>query len=224
MLPLWDTQPRRRTQALTLILAVANLVVFGYEIWLMSDGPRALDAFFVRHALVPARIMAEWRDPASWLTVVSSMFLHGSGAHVLGNVWFLWVFGRSVEHRVGPARFLALYFAAGVGAAVLQTATDPFSTIPMIGASGAISGVLGAYFVLFPKAWIVTLVPWIVPVIPVPAFVFLVLWFLLQTTQGVGALLEGAEAGGVAWWAHIGGFLAGALAARVFAKTGKRRR
>jgi membrane associated rhomboid family serine protease len=211
MFPLWDSQPRRRRPTVTLLLVAANLGVFSHEIWLLLAGGRALDAFLIEHALVPARLVAGWRDPSEWLTMATAMFLHGSGAHVLGNLWFLWIFGGAVENRLGSGWFLLLYFGAGVAAAGLQLATDPGSTVPIIGASGAVSGVLGAYFRLFPRAWIVALVPWVVPLVPVPAVVFLILWFLLQTVQGVGALFEGTVTGGVAWWAHIGGFIAGAL-------------
>lgn len=223
MLPLWDSQPRRRRPVLTLCLLAANLVVFAYEIWLMRQGGRALDVFMERYALIPGRLVEGWREPGSWLTVLSSMFMHGSGAHVLGNCWFLWIFGAGVEERLGAWRFLGFYFVAGVGAAALQGVTDPFSTIPMVGASGAISGLLGAYFVLFPGAWILTLVPWIVPIVPVPAFIFLILWFVLQTMNGVGSL-QGSATGGVAWWAHIGGFVAGYLLARRFGALRRRRR
>lgn len=223
MLPLWDSQPRRRRPALTFCLVAANLAVFAYEVWLMLQGGRALPVFMEQHALIPGRLVEGWREPEPWLTVFSSMFLHGSGAHVLGNVWFLWVFGGGVEARLGAARFLTLYFASGLGAAALQVATDPFSPVPMVGASGAISGLLGAYLVLFPGAWILTLIPWIVPVIPVPAVVFLLLWFALQTVNGVGAL-QAEAAGGVAWWAHIGGFLAGVLVARTIGAPRGRRR
>ncbi len=224
MLPLWDSQPRRGAPVLTLFLVATNLVVFGYEVWLDFQGGRALEAFIGDYALIPARIVAQWREPEAWLSVLTSMFLHGSGAHVLGNGWFLWIFGASVEARLGAGRFLLLYLGTGVGAATLQGAINPFSTIPMLGASGAISGVLGAYFVMFPRGWVVTLVPWIVPIIPVPAFLFLILWFLLQTTSGVGALLDAPSAGGVAWWAHIGGFLAGVVMIRWLGRPRKRGR
>ena len=224
MLPLWDTQPRRTSPTITLLLIAANLAVFGYELWLALQSERLLGAFIQEHALVPVRLLEGWRTPEPWLSVVSSMFLHGSGTHVLGNCWFLWIFGASVEARSGALRFLALYLATGLGAAALQWGTDPNSAIPMLGASGAISGVLGAYFVLFPRAWIVTLVPWIVPILPVPAFVFLVLWFALQAMNGVGSLLDSPMGGGVAWWAHIGGFIAGLVLVRGLGSPKRKRR
>ncbi|MDF3057504.1 MAG: rhomboid family intrarane serine protease [Rariglobus sp.] len=211
MLPLWDNQTHRRPPVITVLLLVANLVVFGYEIVLSLQAEGALETFMMRHALVPARWVAGWNDEAQWLTLGSHMFLHGSVAHVLGNCWFLWIFGRSVEDRLGSLGYLLFYLASGLGAAALQIAVEPSAGVPMVGASGAISGVLGAYFILLPTAWIVALVPWVVPIVPVPAFVFLILWFALQAVNGFGVLMNGtAGAGGVAWWAHAGGFIAGA--------------
>jgi len=171
-----------------------------------------LSAFILEYALVPTRLVAGYADGLSWLPVLTSMFLHGGVAHVAGNCWFLWVFGRSVESRLGSVRYLLLYLLAGLGAAVAQVALSWSSSVPMLGASGAISGVMGAYLVLFPTAWVFTLVPWIVPVVPLPAFVLLIVWFALQMLNGVGALASDAAAqGGVAWWAHAGGFLAGLI-------------
>lgn len=210
MLPLWDTQKSKRAPVVTVLLILTNLGVFGYEVMLAVQGGGGVDAFLRENALVPARLIAGWADEDQWLTLLTHMFLHGGVAHVLGNCWFLWVFGNNVEGRLGSFLFLSFYVACGLGAAALQVIVDPSSGVPMLGASGAISGVLGAYFVLFPTAWIVTLVPWIVPIVPVPAFLFLILWFALQAVSGVGELLAGnAAGGGVAWWAHAGGFAAG---------------
>ncbi len=210
MLPLWDTQKHRRAPVVTVLLILANLGVFGYEVILAVQGGKGAEAFLTSNALVPARLIAGWDDQDQWLTLITHMFLHGGVAHVLGNCWFLWIFGNNVEDRLGSFLYLMFYVACGLGAAGLQIVVDPSASVPMLGASGAISGVLGAYFVLFPMAWIVTLVPWIVPVVPVPAFVFLILWFALQTMSGVGELLSGnAAGGGVAWWAHAGGFVTG---------------
>ncbi|MBW8781209.1 MAG: rhomboid family intramembrane serine protease [Verrucomicrobia bacterium] len=210
MLPLCDTQKIRRVPVITGLLILANLGVFAYEVMLALQGGGGANVFLKNHALVPARLIAGWDDEGQWLTLFTHMFLHGGVAHVLGNCWFLWVFGRSVEDRLGPFLYLGFYLVCGLGAAALQIVVEPSASVPMLGASGAISGVLGAYFVLFPTAWIVTLVPWIVPVVPVPAFVFLILWFALQTVNGFGALMDGnAAGGGVAWWAHAGGFVTG---------------
>ncbi len=223
MLPLWDTQPHRRAPVLTALLIAACLGVFGYEVALMMESEKGFAAWMTRHALVPARIVAGWADPVQWQTVGSSMFLHGGVAHVLGNCWFLWVFGNNVEDRLGFFGFGVFYALSGVAAAAVQVAVDPGSTVPMVGASGAISGVLGAYLVFYPKAWVVALVPWVVPVLPVPAVVFLLMWFFVQAYAGVGSLLAGtAGGGGVAWWAHAGGFIAGMALALMWPKAGRR--
>ena len=206
MLPLWDTNPSRRAPVMTLALILANAAVFAYTVHLAMAGRAG--PFLAAHALVPRQLFAEWDRAAPWLTFLTYQFLHAGLGHLVGNCWFLWVFGRNVEDRLGPARFLGLYLLSGVAAAAVQVAVSGDSPLPMMGASGAISGVLGAYLVLFPGAWIYTLVPWIVPILPVPAFVFLALWFVAQAFNGFGALLGGAS-GGVAWWAHVGGFLAG---------------
>ncbi len=210
MIPLWDDAPRRRPATITALLLAVNLGVFGFELVLALQDGGELVRLIGLHALVPGRFLAGLDDILQWRTVFTAMFLHGSIAHVLGNCWFLWIFGKNVEDRLGPVRYLLLYLMSGVGAAALQILTDMQSTLPMIGASGAISGVLGGYLALFPTAWIFTLVPWIVPVVPLPAFVMLVVWFGLQAFNGLGSLLHGQDgAGGVAWWAHAGGFLSG---------------
>ncbi|MDR1281183.1 MAG: rhomboid family intramembrane serine protease [Opitutaceae bacterium] len=220
MLPLWDTQPHRRPPVFTFLVIVACMVVFGYEMFLMVQAPDSLETFIRTHALVPARLIGGWRDRTQWQTLFTSMFLHGGVAHVLGNCWFLWIFGRSVEARTGSSGFLCIYLAGGVAAAAAQMVFSWGSPIPMLGASGAISGVLGAYLVLFPMAWVVALVPWIVPVVPVPAVVFLLLWFFVQMWSGIGELLGGGGEGGVAWWAHAGGFVTGMLVALLARKAG----
>ena len=212
MLPLWDDAPRRRTAVVTGLLIAVNLGIFIYEFMLSLDSSRALSAFLLEHSLVPQRLLDGYADGQQWLTVLTSMFLHGGVAHVGGNCWFLWIFGKNVEDRLGPFRYLLFYLLAGVGAAALQMAMGLHSTLPMLGASGAISGVLGAYLILFPTAWIFTLVPWVVPIVPLPAFVLLIVWFALQALNGVGTLVNDAAArGGVAWWAHAGGFLTGLI-------------
>jgi membrane associated rhomboid family serine protease len=210
MLPLWDDAPRRRAATVTALLIAANLGVFIYEVMLATQGGKALSAFLLENALVPKRFLARLDDIRQWRTVFTAMFLHSGVAHVLGNCWFLWIFGKNVEDRLGPMRYLLFYLLSGVGAAALQVAMDTQSTLPMLGASGAISGVLGGYLVLFPTALVFTLVPWVVPIVPLPAFVLLLVWFGLQALNGVGSLSnESTGVGGVAWWAHAGGFLTG---------------
>lgn len=212
MLPLWDNAPRRGAAVVTRGLIAINLAVFIYESVLAMQGGRGLSEFLLEHSLVPHRLFDGLSEERQWLTVLTSMFLHGSVAHVAGNCWFLWVFGRSVEGRLGAVRYLLFYLLAGVGAAALQVGLSLHSTLPMLGASGAISGVMGAFLVLFPKAWVFTLVPWVVPVVPLPAFVLLFVWFVLQALNGMGSLVDDVAArGGVAWWAHAGGFLTGLI-------------
>jgi membrane associated rhomboid family serine protease len=151
--------------------------------------------------------------PAVGLTVLSSMFLHGGWLHLIGNMWYLWIFGDNVEDRLGHVRYLVFYLAAGIVAALVQYATSPDSSLPTVGASGAIAGVLGAYAVAFPRARVITLVPLIIfiQVLPLPALLVLGLWFVYQFLFGTLALTTTAT-GGVAFWAHIGGFAFGALA------------
>jgi membrane associated rhomboid family serine protease len=212
MFPLADTAKEKGPNAVTKLLIAANVGVFGWETWLaVGRGERALGAFVETYALVAGRLLKQPLAGEQWLTVLTHMFLHGGIFHLLGNVWFLWVFGGNVEGRLGAARFLLFYLLAGFAAAGAQIASGPWEMVPMVGASGAISGVLGAFLILFPTAFVWTLIPWIVPIVPVPAVVFLVLWFVLQAYNGVGALLGSTTVdGGVAWWAHAGGFAAGA--------------
>lgn len=211
MLPLADTAKQKRPAVVTGLLVAANCGVFAWEVWLgVAGSERRLAGFVTEHALVAQRLIGHPGDGRQWLTVLTHLFLHGGVAHVVGNMWFLWIFGRPVENRLGAAKYLLVYLLAGGAAAAVQVGVGPGSPLPMLGASGAISGVLGAYLILFPTAWVLALVPWIVPVLPVPAVVFLVLWFAFQMWGGLGALAAGIE-GGVAWWAHAGGFAAGAV-------------
>lgn len=208
---------------MTALLIAACLGVFGYEVSLLLTSQATFETWLTTHALVPVRLLAGWQDPEQWLTVASSMFMHGGIGHVLGNCWFLWVFGNNVEDRLGFFGFLLFYLVTGVAAAAAQVLVGPGSAVPMVGASGAISGVLGAYLVMFPRAWIISLVPWIVPILPIPAVVFLLLWFVVQAQSGVGALLDGgAASGGVAWFAHAGGFLAGVVIAWMLPRPARR--
>lgn len=177
-----------------------------------AESHRSLVLFIDRYALIARRLVEHFGQSEEWLTVLTSMFLHGGGAHVLGNCWFLWIFGNNIEDRLGSFRFLLFYLLCGLGAATAQVIAYPEASMPMLGASGAISGVLGAYLILFPFAWIYTLIPWFVPIVPVPAFLFLILWFAIQALNGFGSLMSGEIArGGVAWWAHAGGFVTGVV-------------
>ncbi len=218
MIPLRGTPSPRRIPVVTILLIVVNVAVFGLQVatFLRGGTDRILDA-----ALVP-RELARHPGPRTLATILTSMFLHADPVHLVGNLWFLWVFGSRVEDAMGRLRYPLFYFFAGIVAALIQVASDPASRTPMIGASGAIAGVLGAHAVLFPGARISALIPIIpflwMPIVRMRAWIFLLAWFAMQWI-GFRSADPGAE--GVAWMAHIGGFGAGALLAFSF---GRRRR
>ncbi len=193
-------------------------MVFWHEIQLGAGLERFVDAF----GLVPVRLHGAHDPLARFLPVLTSMFVHGGLMHLIGNMLFLHIFGDNVEDRFGHFRFLVFYLGCGAVAAVAQTVMSPRSRVPMVGASGAIAGVTGAYFVFYPRARVLMLVPiflfW--DVIQVPAVVFLVLWFATQLAYGMISL-GGAETGGVAWWAHVGGFASGVIAALLLRQRGR---
>jgi len=195
-------------------LIAANVLVFLYELQLSSS---ALERFIFTWGMVPARLIS---DPANaWITIFTAMFLHGGWFHLLSNMWFLYIFGDNVEARMGGVRYLIFYLLSGVAAVLLQSYVLSTSQEPMIGASGAIAGVLGAYLVSFPRSRIASLVPilFIFTIIEVPAVIFLVFWFVTQLYSGLFAM-QGANASGIAWWAHIGGFIFGVIMVIFFAR------
>jgi membrane associated rhomboid family serine protease len=205
MFPIRDTQPSYSTPMVTIALIVVNVLVFLYEI---SLEPFSRNAFIGTYGLVPEHF--------STLNLVTSMFLHGGWMHLLGNMWFLWIFGDNIEDVLGHGKFLLFYLICGVAAGLTQVflTTDP--RIPTVGASGAIAGVMGAYMLKFPHSRVLTLVTIIFffTTIEVPAWVMLIYWFAIQFTSGVGSIAYSHAAeggGGVAFFAHVGGFLAGAL-------------
>jgi membrane associated rhomboid family serine protease len=217
MIPLRDENPARRTPVVMRVILAINLLAFVYEMALGEE----LRAFFMAWGLVPARVTWALQGNESLfapaLTVLTSMFLHGGFMHVAGNLWYLWIFGDNVEDRLGHARFAAFYLASGACAALIQYLTSPGSQVPMVGASGAIAGVLGGYLAAFPRARIMTLLP-IFPffqVVALPAVIVLGLWFLFQFFSGALALAS-APSGGIAWWAHVGGFGFGIVAMKLF--------
>ena len=215
MIPLRDIIPSRTTPVVTISLIAVNVLVFIYELSLGRD----VDAFTLYWGLVPAAF--------SWVAVFTSMFLHGGFMHVAGNMLYLWIFGDNVEDRMGHGRFLVFYLLCGVAAALAQTITVPDSVVPMVGASGAIAGVMGAYFVLYPRSRIVTLIPifFFFQVVEVPAILFLGVWFVMQFLSGVGSIVSSVSggSGGIAFWAHIAGFIAGISGVVVFRRPERQR-
>lgn len=208
MIPLRDENPSRTTPVVTRALILANVLAFVFELAL---GPER-GAFVVGWGMIPARVMAVLSGQAhaaALATLLTSVFLHAGWLHLIGNMWYLWIFGDNVEDRLGRAGFLAFYLAGGVASAIMHIAIHPGSAIPTVGASGAIAGVLGAYAVLYPRARVVTLVPivFFLQIVSLPALLVLGLWFVFQFFSG--ALALGGAGGGVAWWAHVGGFLFG---------------
>ena len=206
MIPLRDINPTQRTPVVTYALIATNVLVFVYQLGLDAAGNQAL---VFQWGMIPYWI-SEFRLE-SFSTIITSMFLHGGVAHVLFNMWSLYIFGDNVEDVLGRMRFFVFYIVCGVGAALAQVLIEPSSRVPMVGASGAISGVMAAYLKLFPHARIVTLIPVLILffVREIPAVFFIVFWFLLQLLSGIGSLGDTASMGGVAFFAHIGGFVVG---------------
>jgi membrane associated rhomboid family serine protease len=216
MIPLRDVIPSRTTPYVNFTIIGLNVLVFVYELSLGD----LLDVFVRDFALIPARF--------SWATVFTSMFMHDGFLHVGGNMLFLWIFGDNVEDRMGHGRYVVFYLLCGIAAAVAQTALNPYSRVPMVGASGAIAGVMGAYFVLYPRSRILTLVPifFFVQLIELPAIFFLGVWFLWQFLQGVGSLATAGirtSGGGIAFWAHIAGFVTGVGTVMLFRRPERQR-
>jgi membrane associated rhomboid family serine protease len=217
MLPLKDDIPTRTTPLVTVGLIAANILIFFYQASLEfsndSAGIKAAQQFVFEFGLIPCRLtgscMAQSDFPAPTLTVFSSMFLHGGLFHIFGNMLYLWIFGNNVEDTLGHGRFTVFYFAAGIAAALAQTMVAPNSRVPMIGASGAVSGVLGAYLLLFPRASVLTLITFgfFIRIVRVPAMIVLGFWVVVQVLNGIFTF--GGDGGGVAFFAHIGGFGAG---------------
>jgi len=199
MFPIRDTQPSYSKPVVTVLLIVVNILVFLFE---ASLDPYSQNALIFTYGLVP--------DHFLWRNVFTSMFLHGGWMHVLGNMWFLWIFGDNIEDILGHGKFLLFYIACGVAAALGQTYLSLDSRVPMVGASGAIAGVMGAYLVKFPRSRIYTLVFYIfITTFEVPAWVMLIYWFGIQFVSGLGSLAAPVAQGGTAFFAHVGGFLAG---------------
>ena len=205
MIPLRSSERTTSPAITTLILIAINVLVFLYELNLqLSLPPYALNRFIAYYGIVPDRM--------HWSSLVTSMFVHGGFLHIAGNMWFLWIFGKGIEDLIGHVRFLIFYLLCGFAAGIVHIVVNAGSPIPTVGASGAIAGVMGAYLMKFPSARIVTLVPIFIFIttIDIPAAFLLLYWFVIQFFSGVGSVgYSQASSGDVAWFAHIGGFLAG---------------
>ena len=229
MIPLKDSIVRRTFPAVTLALILINAGVFFHELTLP---PRADQAFVMTYGLVPAHVQAALEaksklnlNDALVIPLFTSMFLHGGWLHIIDNMWFLWIFGDNVEDELGHLRYLIFYLICGLGSGAAQLLFSWGSRLPAIGASGAISGVMGAYLIFFPGTQVLTLVPLLIFffTVRVPAIVFIGIWFLFQFLSGMGSMQNGAS-GGVAWWAHVGGFVLGiVLVKTVIPPTQKRK-
>ncbi len=213
MLPVRDTVRAYNFPIINWTLIGLNTLGFILE---LQFGPAGLEKFLQVWGLVPARLLNG--PPIVWVTLFTSMFLHGGWFHFLSNMWFLYIFGDNVEDRMGPWRYLFFYLASGAAAGIMQTLVMPGSTLPTIGASGAIAGVLGAYVLFYPLANVTTMVFFFffVTFVDIPALLYLGFWFVSQFFSGLASLV-GPQVGGVAWWAHVGGFVFGWLTGRFFA-------
>lgn len=242
MLPLYDTIPSRRFPFVNWLMIAVCAVAFWFQLRGQQEGPEGRDEIIETYGMIPQRVFHPNQpvvvreavvirgefgpqqvirervlDPlgfSPWWTLLTCIFLHGGWAHIVGNLWFLHIFGDNVEDCFGHIGFLAFYLACGVAASAVHLVTNAGSPMPTIGASGAIAGVMGAYLVLYPRAQVVALLPIFIflQIVTVPAVLFLGLWFAMQFFSGVSSL-GATMSGGVAWWAHIGGFLAGVLIA-----------
>jgi len=216
MIPLRDDAPRWSYPGVTLVLILINCAVFLYESVLLAQSARLGEMFINTYGAIPARVLAavngEYPLIEGVAPIFTSIFLHGGWLHLIGNMWFLWVFGDNVEDELGHFPYLVFYIACGVIASLAHIFSGPDSAVPVVGASGAIAGVMGAYLIRFPMARIVTLIPLFLffTTVEIPAFVMLFYWLGIQLLSGTMTLGE-ASTGGVAWWAHVGGFAAGAL-------------
>jgi membrane associated rhomboid family serine protease len=227
MIPIGDSTRRRTFPYVNVGIIIACVLVFLYELSLSTID---VGRFFQDWGVVPVQLV-DWLESPSVAeeptTVVTAMFIHGGWLHLIGNMLFLWVFGDNVEDAMGHGRYLVFYLLAGLAATGLQVFIDQESLIPMVGASGAIAGVLGAYLVLYPRATVSVLIPWLwfFGAFPVPAAVLIVFWFLLQLLSGVASLGAAASVTeGIAFWAHVGGFIAGVVLVGAFRRQKPRRR
>lgn len=221
MFPLRDDIQSESFPIVSILIIVSNSFMWMYEI---SLGPR-LEDFLWQYGLVPLHVVAydSFRGGFfgnAFIPMFTSIFMHGGWMHIIGNMWFLWIFGDNIEGRLGHFKFFLFYLLCGIGASVIHVVSDPASRIPTIGASGAISGVLGAYLISFPHARVLTLFIFfiIIRIIEIPAFAFLIFWFVFQFISSASQVSVQQDAGGVAYWAHMGGFVVGIALLLLFPK------
>jgi len=231
MIPIRDRNPSGTFPYVTIGIIIVNVLIFLYELSLGSG----LGEFIMKFGVVPLKVSYYSQVPDltfinTFFPFISSMFLHGGFVHLIGNMWFLWIFGDNIEDKLGHFKFIAFYFLCGIIASSVHVFFNSQSNVPCVGASGAIAGVLGAYMVTFPRARVVTIVPLFVfiQVMELPAIVVLGFWFVIQFFNGAASITASASGAGVAWWAHIGGFAAGVIILyiiRIFSvrKPGRRR-
>jgi membrane associated rhomboid family serine protease len=228
MIPIRDDQPRFSTPYVTYFLIGLNLVIFLFE---ASLAPQSFKALLFQLGMIPAHVTAVLSGgnhvglTAAFLPALTSMFLHGSWMHVIGNMWFLWIFGDNIEDYLGHFKYLLFYLLSGLAAAFAQVVLNPHSRVPTVGASGAIAGVLGAFFLLYPRAKVLIWFP-IFFLFYLPAWVTLGYWFAMQFVSGAATSLANYSdsSGGVAFWAHVGGFLAGIILIKIFPERPRRYR
>jgi len=234
MIPIRDDQPSYSTPFINYFIIGLNVLVFLFELSIGAEGQRALNAFVFQFGVVPVhfeRALAgagPYTLATTWLTILTSMFLHGGWLHIIGNMWFLWIFGDNIEDHLGHFRYLLFYLACGIAAAVTHIVFNLSSNEPTVGASGAIAGVMGAYVILYPRARVLTLVVLIVffTFWWIPAWVFLGYWFLIEFLSGAAMSIAetSRSTGGVAFWAHVGGFVTGVLLIKILPQRADRHR
>lgn len=221
MIPIRDRNPSGTFPFVTVSIIALNIMVFLFE---LSMG-QGLDSFLFQFGVVPIKVYYSTDIPGSniintYFPFLSFMFLHGGFVHLIGNMWYLWIFGDNVEDRLGRVKFIIFYLICGIGSAIVHVYFNSQSEVPCVGASGAIAGVLGAYMVTFPRARVLVLIPLFIvwQTIELPAIIVLGFWFLIQFFSGT-ASISSTHGGGVAWWAHIGGFVLGVILIKLFPKS-----
>lgn len=214
MIPLRDTVRSRNKPIATYIIITINVLVFLYQF----NVPReVVGEMTFNYGFIPIRFIQNLFNPFAYIPLITNIFLHGSLIHLLGNMWSLWIFGDNIEDKMGPIRFTIFYLLTGVIATIFHMLSDVNSYVPVIGASGAIAGVMGAYFLMFKNSRVLTIIPFFPFFFPIPAQIFLIIWFLTQLTSGISSGIAGMSQN-IAWWAHIFGFLGGVFLHKIFIK------